>query len=544
MICPKCNKTINLKQELFNKECPHCYFYFYLEDILRISVYSYSKIDYFEDVYFKNIHQRIYNPYIHYNEDIVEPIAGAESMINHFIALMKKLIRSYAKEDILFMMVAIREFATWKIFDKNPWVSVRTRIVSHVITNVVASINEEEFGDTAISDETDFVSLFVYAEEIDKISRNIDNSKSFKWSPTLTQLIKTDIEIKELSDYHSYYEAEEFNKPEEITFDDVHINHFLEKREFSIHQIKGKVGKEIEKLIGFSFENLLAFREKVVEIAEKHEQIFEIAPLSDDVSMKVVFVFKEQLEGWDGPLERILEYLAYKPTKIKSNAIYNFSDTYLDYKFIFELENILAFGILDSSNSITMFENIVTTDHFIEEIFGSRATRTFQKAQNDIAYLMGMSIAFQFSKRDDYFVPMQEKNVPYVNIKSIVGNGIKKRIFNSQNQDLGDFDAVIIDKKNKNIIIYEIKYFKPSMYSRDLILKDRKILEDIPKIIARQEWMEEHVIELIKAWELEEGDYTVETKLMTARPNFYSNEINKVNKKLSYVIYNEVLRDI
>lgn len=544
MLCLECKQPIDLKNETFNEECFHCPFYFYLRQALSIAVFSSCKVDEYEDFYFKNLHQRIYNRYI-MNEEQVEPIDGAEQMIIYLREQMKTLIKDYCKEDLLFMMLGLRELATWKILDtENTWASVQVRNVSHVMTNFLDTLKEEEFGDVMIQDETDFISLFIFAEEIEKISSNILNCLSFNLSPSLSQMIKERQESEELSKYFSYFEVDELQKPEEISFTEESVNKFLANRGITIPQIKDRIGTETARLFGFSFEDLSNFRKTVVHIAKAQGQVFEIFPLAEDTFMEVVFVFKEQLKEWEGKLENILKYLTYKPIPKNKRNPKTLYDPHLDYKFIFEYENMIAIGIMDSANSITMFENIASSDHFIEEVFGSRATKIFQKAQSDIAYLMGMKIAVQFAVKEGFYVPMQEKGVPNVNIKTVKGNGIKMRIFNCNNQDLGDFDAVVIDLKNKKILIFEIKYFKPSMNFRELYLKDKKIMDDIPKIIARHEWMYEHRREVVRAWGLEAGEYSVETLLMTGRPNFYGKEVEKMDERVRYVTFDEVLRNL
>jgi Zn-finger nucleic acid-binding protein len=86
MECPNCKNKINLeKEENIEENCPHCGFYFYLRHALRIACSAYWQIDINEDFYFKNIHQRIYNPFIYKQEDKIEPIKGTISIGEYLI---------------------------------------------------------------------------------------------------------------------------------------------------------------------------------------------------------------------------------------------------------------------------------------------------------------------------------------------------------------------------------------------------------------------------------------------------------------------------
>ncbi|MDR4222310.1 hypothetical protein FO518_33060 [Priestia megaterium] len=536
---------IDLDQEEIDPTCHHCGFYHYLRHVLRISSLAWWKIDLNENFYFKNIHQNIFDPFIKTNQEKVTPIKGAISIGQYLIKQLHLLIKGYPKEDLQFMALALRELATWKIIlnKENIWASVQVRNVAHVFTNLLTTVDEEAFGDIGIVEETDFISIYVMTEEIEKIISNVFNSRIFSWNPTLEKIIKTRLENEHLSRFHEHFEVQELLKPEEITFADEKIINFLKQRNLDITEIKSKVSKESEKLFGFSFQDLLNFREQVITISNKNGQVFELSPIQDKISIKIVFVFKEQLkEVWNESLENILCFMAYRPSFKKGNTYDKLSDPYMDYKFIFEYDNMLAFGILDSSNSITMFENISTSDHFIEDIFNKKATKVFQMAQRDISYLMGMKIAEHFSKKQRFYVPMQQKGVPNVNIKTIVGNGIKKRIVNERNQDLGDIDALAVDITNKKILLMEIKYYKPSTNNLEMLKKDKKIFEDIEKIKARAEWFNNNIESVVKAWKLEAGEYTVNTLLITGRANFYGEQIEKETEGIQYYTYDGIMR--
>ena len=237
-------------------------------------------------------------------------------------------------------------------------------------------------------------------------------------------------------------------------------------------------------------------------------------------------------------IEQIIKYFNYKPTEYSKK---NLSNPHMDYKFILKYDNFIAFGLLDSANSITIFENLAMSDHFIEELFGSKATMPFKKAQEKISTLIAYKIASYFQDKSDYYVPTIEVDIPYVNIKMIKGNSIKRKIMNEFNQDLGDLDAVIVDKARKKIIIFEIKYYKPASELTEVLKKDKKIFEDIEKIQRRATWVSVNVKDIIIAWELNDCDYGVETYLVTARPNYFGKQIEAENANIKYFTLDSIL---
>jgi hypothetical protein len=75
-----------------------------------------------------------------------------------------------------------------------------------------------------------------------------------------------------------------------------------------------------------------------------------------------------------------------------------------------------------------------------------------------------------------------------------------------------------------------------------MLKKDRKIFEDVSKILARAEWFKENNEYVIKAWGLNTGDYSVETFLVTGRPNFYGKNLEEENEGIKYFTYDEIMR--
>ncbi|MEL7566407.1 MAG: hypothetical protein AAGU27_16205 [Dehalobacterium sp.] len=541
MRCPKCGKEFDPNiQVLPDDICEHCGFYFYLAMLLNVACYAIIAIDKNEEMYFTNIHKRIYNPFIIKHLRDVDPIRGAISIGEYLIAQLKEVIKGYPREDLLLTCASLRELATWMVFLPNPWDSVRLRTVCHVFTNLLNSFPNEIFDDLAIDSLEDLISAFVLVEEIEKIISNVFNTRCFQMAPTLYDIVKERIVNEEISDYFQQLEVKDMEKPEEIEFNCMGLTNYLYQRGMTVVQIKSDLNKELTRLFGFSIYDLNDFRDRLIAIAEENNQIIKIFQYNNETSLKVMFAFKEQFEEvYCDKLTAIINKLGYYPSYSTGQTYDKLADPYMDYKFIFEFDNILAIGLLDSANSITMFENIISSDHFVQDIFGEGATKIFKKAQQKIATLMAIKIALRYVGKDNWYVPMLNEYVPYVNVKNIQGHGVRLKILSSQNQDLGDIDLIVLDRINHKFIIYEIKYYKPTMNIRQLITKDKKILEDIEKIKTREQWFNDNIREITIAWGLEQANYSVETVVVTARPNYYGTRLEEYGVR--YMTYHSAL---
>ncbi|WP_413404676.1 hypothetical protein [Paenibacillus amylolyticus] len=498
------------------------------------------KVNQNEDIYFSNVHQRIYNPFItSYTGEVKK---GAEIVVNRYIEDFKALISGYAKEDLYFMALALREISTWNVFSDNVWDSSHLRNMSHVFVTLIELTEEKYFGDYMITKEEDFISVLVTCEELFKISDNIKLNDYFSWNVTLEEMLKTKIENDRLEWFHDMFEFKELVKPEEIEFEEnTKLNLYLQKRNLEMKKLNEDIGKEIEKLYGFDFENLDIFRNEIIEISTKHEQIHAISPSVDGHFMKCFFIFENQFTEMSLPIKKVHNIINYFIYESKGNSKQRLSSPHMDYKFIFKYENFIAMGLLDSANSITVFKNLAMSDHFVQEMFGSKATMPFKKAQEKISTLIAYKIALHFHDKYDYYVPYIEKDIPYVNVKMFQGNGVRKKIVNELNQDLGDLDAIVINKLKKEVIIFEIKYYKPASELTEILKKDKKIFDDIDKIQRRATWVKENMKDIIAAWNLQDCEYIVKTYLVTARPNYFGKQIETENANINYFTLDSIL---
>lgn len=472
MLCSECNKHVDINNASLT-DCERCKFFLYLGLILRLGVVATIDIEYNRKFYFGNVkkqilHQEIKNCCKH---DDVKSVAI--KTIDSLIRRVKLLSIRYPREDLEIMMLALRELSIWLKF-KESWLSANLKLVSYIYTNILGLVPEQEYGDEMILESTDFSSIFVLVEEIGRIVENVNNTEHFNWNVDLESMLLERISTGKLAWFHKYFEKEEIQWPELIQFKEREVVEYLEKRDMSPKTIKSEIGSELGRVAGFTYDELGSFRNKFIEVAQKNNQIYEISPKNGTRAMEIAFLFKEQLSDLGlttYKIRKMIDLFLYKATY---NAGIDLIDPHLDYKFLLEYQGMLFLGVADSLESINIFENISITDHFINEILDEVALKPFKKAQEKIAILMALKIGLHFSSKSGFFVPQVKNGVPAYNIKLIKGNGVRKHIRNQDNQDLGDVDLVIVDKREDKLILIEIKYYKPTVSFSEIRKKDKK----------------------------------------------------------------------
>lgn len=91
--------------------------------------------------------------------------------------------------------------------------------------------------------------------------------------------------------------------------------------------------------------------------------------------------------------------------------------------------------------------------------------------------------------------------------------------------NLGDIDAMAINLENHEVILYELKFFKPAVSFKEMLYSDkRKLVNDeiVRKMMNRQDAVEENLDAVIAFIGGDQDiNYTVKSVLVTIRSNYY-----------------------
>lgn len=101
----------------------------------------------------------------------------------------------------------------------------------------------------------------------------------------------------------------------------------------------------------------------------------------------------------------------------------------------------------------------------------------------------------------------------------------KNILIDENNHKLGDIDVLALNKSKKEILLFELKYYRPAFENKELFSRDKSLIVN-KKVIQHMKEREKAVLKysrnIVKFinGEVEDG-YSVKSILLTVRTNFY-----------------------
>lgn len=86
---------------------------------------------------------------------------------------------------------------------------------------------------------------------------------------------------------------------------------------------------------------------------------------------------------------------------------------------------------------------------------------------------------------------------------------------NTQSEDIGDIDLLIVDTRDKRIICAELKNYKESRSVFELYDQVQKTKEDLEKVLKRDAWCKQNVGQFKKICKEVDESYKVQTIFLT-----------------------------
>lgn len=203
------------------------------------------------------------------------------------------------------------------------------------------------------------------------------------------------------------------------------------------------------------------------------------------------------------------------------------NEIFLELFCFYEINDNIVFGNIDLSQAIFIFEKLLLSGHFLDVFKKSLSKNNiFVQAQKTISKYFSYCVAdLLFS--NGYELPMEVyegKLCIRAEIEHIVVNG-KDILTNSEGAPLGDIDVLALNSQKKEILLFELKYYRPALNYKDMFLRDKNIIVDkkvIHHIKARESAIARNtnaVVKFIKG--KEESGYSVKSVLLTPRTNYY-----------------------
>ncbi len=213
---------------------------------------------------------------------------------------------------------------------------------------------------------------------------------------------------------------------------------------------------------------------------------------------------------------------------------------------IYETEELIIMGRIDFSQNSSAFDKFINSGHYIEMFKPSiKGDKSIKEAQKKLSTYLAYVIADRLYN-NGYKLPM-EKLPSKMGGELVPRAEINKIQVNSSNilSQVGDLDVLAIDEKDKFILIFEIKNYKPAISPKDLFCKDKnKIIDEevLRKIKAREDVIRENsasVVEFVTGKRA--NDYKVKSILVTSRPNYYA---CVENKEVEYIPWTSLIKKI
>lgn len=450
---------------------------------------------------------------------------------------IKRRLQFYHKDEVFVVLLAIKESVRRTLLrdDESPWL-----IIGDITTInwLMKFANDMSYFENHAMDELENECSNLanaiclarrYAIIVDNIEIDNKNTKSIE------EICFNPIQSEEMEKYFELYLKNGFGeKPEDYII----INPILHKK---LEEEKKTPDKIIEGLNGllkgeFGFERkdyqILRYELLKMEFPEEQNywewkdgkrSIFKDYP---------IFIMEKDLLSdlcEKDVLEKILQTFS-----INRNINTHTNEKELELFCFYEIGNLLVFGNFDLSQVITIFESFLISGHYIDSYKqGLSEKREVREAQRTLSKYFSACVS-DWLLICGYRLPMQKYMKEYIPIAEIDKIKVNRKniLLNELNQRLGDIDVLAINETKKEILLFELKFFKPAISMQDMLSRDKSQMDDNEVIRHMQE--RECVIsantnEVVKFVLGEEQiGYTVKSVLLTSRTNFYAIQEDKI----------------
>ncbi|MDV2684002.1 hypothetical protein RYX56_06400 [Alkalihalophilus lindianensis] len=471
----------------------------------------------------------------------------AKELDHLIIKEIKTVLSYYHKEDLITATLSIKEACRIKMLDlkedEDLWSYQNEYSVAILLQREIMMFNDEMFLGASIEEKDQgyygFITAIVYARVLVLLRDNCEKYKILKHTEDLMEMSFKFHEDQTMADFFNRYMKDGTGeKPEDLRFEDKDLFNDLNKRGLTYAQIKESIAKEVNRQFGVSFDEL--------------NKIFNIKDLflektDDKLPLKIIRKEKLLKEGFN--IDNVMQVInLFSINKIPSRISYPV-DSHYELRSIYEVGDFIVFGKIDLIQNISIFEKLIISGHFLT-MYDERVklSSVIRKAQNKLSSLFAFKLT-EVLKQSKYIVPTEIKSgkkIVRAEIDTILNYNNKKSILKQKDgKNLGDIDVLAINPISNEVILYELKFFKPASSFREMVYSDKRRLvkdEVVKKMMNRQNAVEEH-IDSVVAFIGGDTDkkYSVRSILVTIRSNYfcYFEDIG-----IDSVTWNELLEEI
>ncbi len=461
---------------------------------------------------------------------------------------IKARLQYYQKHELIVAFLTIREIVSRMLLvqkEKTDWIIISD--VSSInllmkMTNVLEEFENHQIGEWE-NGCSNLANAICYAARYNTIVENI--ALTFGKDISLNEICFEAVETEETKKYFDIYLRNGVDeKPEDYKIHNPILNKKLQAETKTPDLILEGLNELLKKEFGFNRAEyqLLSTCLLRMEFPTEEEYWDFINGKRALFEQCAIYVMeKTLLEDLCGKkcIQAILDTFS-----INRNINNHMDSNELELFCFYEVNEMLVFGNFSFAQTISAFEKFLLSGDYID-IYKTNISKNSMivKAQRNLSKFFSACVS-EYLYDNGYKLPMEKYlkvKIPRAEIEKIEVNG--KNILKDE-RDLGDIDVLALNIDRKEILLFELKFFKPAISSKEMLYKDRSKIVDkevLSHIKEREKAVKQNIDEVVKfvLGEYQYG-YTVKSILLTARTNYYAIQ----EKEVDYLTWSEFIERV
>lgn len=541
MNCLFCQKQINIEGEPF---CPDCEEGANLTHAIVSAAEQWIDCVEQDNTYWRRALIYIQNEIR--NVDRTLPLDQQARQLNTMITdSIRAVLSFYHKDDIITGSLVIKETARRSILQEDEpslWFWVNEIEVACIIQQIVSKMKDDDFIGCSLGEKDRGYYGFITAVVLARIQVMLrDNTERYQYKhfeADLMDFATKLFEDQQLKDYFDkLHDMGPEEKPEDLEVVDEQLRRYLESRSLLQEQIYSSVDNDLLELFGFNFEDI----KTMVRVFISKEASFSL-PLK--LIRKDIFFNKLEAVLPIERVKRILHFFSIN-TLIEEDRLVG--EREFELRSLYQTKDFIVFGELDFMQNVDIFEKLVFSGHFLEMyLSGIEAPQALKDSQQKMATLLSYKLAEMLNSAG-YLVPV-EKVSRHLGGGLVVRAEIGKILAGKIDilRGLGDIDVLAFSPQKSEVILIELKYFKPGRTIKEVVLSDAGKIESkrvVEKALTREKAVRDNLDTVLNIFNITGPVQNVKIRsiLVTARPNF---KAIQEGLGMEYLTWNELERQI
>lgn len=539
MNCLFCEKEINIEEEPF---CPDCEEGANLTHAIISATEQWIDCVEQDNTYWRRALIHIQNEIRSIDKTL--PLDEQARQLNTMITnSISAVLSFYHKDDIITGSLVIKETARRSILQKDEpslWFWVNEIEVACIIQQIVSSMKDDDFIGNSLGEKDSGYYGFITAVVLARIQVMLrDNTERYQYKHFEADLMDFAIKLfedQQLKDYFDrLHDMGPEEKPEDLEIVNEQLRRYLESRSLLQEQIYSSLDNDLLELFGFTFEDI----KTMVRAFMSKEENFSL-PLK--LIRKDLFFNKLEIVL---PIERVKCILHFFSINTLSEADRIVGEREFELRSLYQTKDFIVFGELDFMQNVDIFEKLVFSGHFLEMYLPEvQVPQALKDSQQKMATLLSYKLAEMLNSAG-YLVPV-EKVSKHLGGGQVIRAEIGKILAGKTDilRGLGDIDVLAFIPQKSEVILIELKYFKPGRTIKEVVLSDAGKIESkrvVEKALARENAVKDNLDTVLNMFNITGSTKNIRVRsiLVTARPNF---KAIQEGLGIEYLTWNELER--